>query len=141
VNNSTSHSWQQLIPLYCFRVPESPQMAVRGLFQAVRSQLHFSQLAAWWNNSKGSDPVNVSYRVTVSGEAFSSNFKRPPLEHSFPVAFVTRNTAINVSVRTLPRMENVPMVMCPAHPVNNGKQGIEGGAIPKRRKSVEDQAW
>nr|CAD7579251.1 unnamed protein product [Timema californicum] len=132
---------QWLVTAVTNRLPESPQMTVRGLFQAVRSQLHFSQLAAWWNNSKGSHPVNVSYRVTVSGEAFSSNFKRPPLEHSFPVAFVTRNTAINVSVRTLPRMEKVPLVMCTAHPVNSGEQGIGGGAIPKRNKSVEDQAW
>lgn len=80
----------------CYRCPEMPQISVRGLFQAVRSQLHFSQLSAWWSCSKGSSPAHVNYRVTVPGEAFASQFQRQPVEHSFPVAGISRGTAVKV---------------------------------------------
>lgn len=94
---------------------ESCGMSVRGLFQAVRSQLHFSQLSAWWSSSKGTVPKNVCYRVTLPGEAFASHFSRPPLEHSFPIAAINSETILKVSVRTLPRCESVPIVTCPVH--------------------------
>ncbi|XP_063237686.1 atos homolog protein A isoform X2 [Bacillus rossius redtenbacheri] len=113
---------QWMITMVSRKHLEQPQVPARGLFQAVRSQLHFSQLAAWWSRSKGGSPVHVSYRVTVPGEAFASQFQRPPLEHSFPVAVVARNSAIKVSVRMLPRMESVPQVVCGVHPSGNEKQ-------------------
>lgn len=58
----------------------------RGLFQAVRSYLHFSQLSAWYSGSQGRDPKNVLYRITIPTEAFSSKFAWPPEEHIFPAA-------------------------------------------------------
>ena len=57
-----------------------------GLFQAVRSYLHFSQLSAWFSSSRGQEPNNVLYRITIPGEAFSSKFSCRPEEHSFPSA-------------------------------------------------------
>lgn len=58
----------------------------QGLFQAVRSYLHFSQLSAWYSNSKGQEPKNVLYRITIPGETFSSKFSCKPEEHTFPSA-------------------------------------------------------
>jgi hypothetical protein len=85
-----------ILLIICCRCQEMPQISVRGLFQAVRSQLHFSQLSAWWSCSKGSRPAHVNYRVTVPGEAFASQFQRQPVEHSFPVASISRGTAVKV---------------------------------------------
>lgn len=127
---------QWMITVVTKRCPEVPQISVRGLFQAVRSQLHFSQLSAWWSSSKGGKPAHVSYRVTVPGEAFASQFQRPPVEHSFPVAGVARNTAIKVLVRTLPRMEAVPLLVCSVHSggeqqvPSSKKQELESAPVP-----------
>ena len=57
-----------------------------GLFQAVRSYLHFSQLSAWYSSSRGQTPQNVLYRITIPGEAFASKFSCKPEEHFFPSA-------------------------------------------------------
>ncbi|KAJ1519327.1 hypothetical protein ONE63_004626 [Megalurothrips usitatus] len=90
-------------------------MLARGLIQAVRSQLHFSQLSAWWSSSKGVQPSNVTYRITVPGQAFSSQFSRPPSEHTFPLASVGKTGSIKVCTRSLPRMDLVPVIHCPLH--------------------------
>ena len=62
-----------------------------GLFQAVRSYLHFSQLSAWYSSSRGQDPRNVLYRITIPGEAFASKFSCKPEEHFFPSASKFQN--------------------------------------------------
>ncbi|XP_022202425.2 protein FAM214A isoform X2 [Nilaparvata lugens] len=90
-------------------------MTINGLLQAVRSQLHFSQLSAWWSSSRGQSPQNVCYRLTLPEQAFSSQFSRQPIEHSFPLASVNRNLNIKVSVQTLPRSETMCIVSCPVH--------------------------
>lgn len=71
-------------------------MLPRGLVQAVRSQLHFSQLSAWWSSTKGTCPTNVRYRITVPGQAFAFPFSKPPNEHTFPLASVGKNGSIKV---------------------------------------------
>ncbi|KAK3923146.1 Protein FAM214A [Frankliniella fusca] len=97
------------------RTSEPAPMLARGLVQAVRSQLHFSQLSAWWSSSKGSHPSNISYRLTVPGQVFASQFSRPPCEHTFPLASVGKSGSIKVCARSLPRMELVPTIHCPVH--------------------------
>lgn len=71
--------------LSSYRSSEQP-INSRGLFQAVRSFLHFSQLAAWYSSSKGKEPKNVLYRITIPGETFSTKFSQAPIEHRFPPA-------------------------------------------------------
>lgn len=71
-------------------------MSVRSLFQAVRSQLHFSQLSAWWSRTKGTSPLHVAYRLTMPGDAFASQFWRTPEEHTFPLAAISSTSAIQV---------------------------------------------
>ena len=47
------------------------QISSRSLLQAVRSYLHFSQLAAWYSKSGGVEPRNILVRITIPDEAFS----------------------------------------------------------------------
>ncbi|PSN52982.1 hypothetical protein C0J52_01113 [Blattella germanica] len=119
---------QWVVSMVTRRCADSPHISVRSLFQAVRSQLHFSQLSAWWSSSKGGSPAHVNFRVTVPGEAFASQFERAPVEHSFPVAGISRGTAVKVSVRSLPRMNAVPRIRCPLHHREaEPEQGAVGG--------------
>lgn len=93
-----------------------------GLYQAVRSYLHFSQLSAWYSSSRGQEPNNVLYRITIPGEAFASKFSCKPEEHYFPSANVGRASSVHVSVRSLPRCEEVPRVTCPHNVVSTPHQ-------------------
>ena len=77
-----------------------------SLFQAVRSYLHFSQLSAWLSSSRGEEPKNILFRITIPGETFASKFasnQAAPEEHSFPPAAVGRSSSVHVSVRSIPR--------------------------------------
>lgn len=87
----------------------------RVLMQAVRSYLHFSQLSAWYSQTGGREPKNVVYRVCVPGEVFSNKFGKPPDEHVFPMSNVGWSNILKVSVKTMPRTESVPRVICPLH--------------------------
>ena len=84
-------------------------ISAHGLFQAVRSYLHFSQLSAWFASSRGEQPKNVLFRITIPGETFASKFAAPaagkaaPEEHFFPAAAVGRSSSVHVSVRSMPR--------------------------------------
>jgi hypothetical protein len=70
----------------CFS-PSEHQITSRGLFQAVRSFLHFSQLSAWYSSARGQEPKNVFYRITIPGENFSTKFSQTSIEeHFFPPA-------------------------------------------------------
>lgn len=57
-----------------------------GLYQAVRSRLHFSQVAAWWSRSKGADPSCIATRVVSGNEENLRKFRDTPVEHTFPLA-------------------------------------------------------
>ncbi|XP_015906566.2 atos homolog protein A isoform X1 [Parasteatoda tepidariorum] len=96
------------------RVPDA-SITSRGLIQAVRSFLYFSQLCAWYSSSGGKSPQNVHYRVCVPGEAFSSRFSSQPDCHIFPVANVGRSSAMKVLVKSLPRCGAIPNVPCHKH--------------------------
>jgi len=87
-------------------------MSGLALLQAVRSYLHFSQLSAWYSKTGGTKPWNILIRITIPGEAFSSKFSRPPEHHYFPAAGAGGSTNINVSVKSLPRSDNIPAVVC-----------------------------
>jgi len=90
----------------------SVQMSSLSLLQAVRSYLHFSQLSAWYSTTGGSSPWNILIRITIPGEEFASKFSQPPEKHYFPTARAGGNSSIAVSVRSLPRTEDIPKVVC-----------------------------
>ena len=77
-----------------FRSPET--MNSHGLYQAVRSRLHFSQLAAWWSRSNGTKPVNVATRVVPYNEDNLRKFREAPVEHTFPLASSGDGNSIKV---------------------------------------------
>ena len=52
-------------------------------------------------------------RITVPGEEFSSKFSRPPEQHYFPPAWGGGNSNISVCVKSLPRTDEIPLVICP----------------------------
>ena len=89
-------------------------MSGLSLLQAVRSYLHFSQLSAWYSKTGGTKPWNILIRITLPGEEFSSKFSRLPEQHYFPPASVRPggSTNICVSVRSLPRSDDIPAVIC-----------------------------
>ncbi|XP_045606209.2 uncharacterized protein atos isoform X1 [Procambarus clarkii] len=83
-----------------------------SLMAAVRSFLHFSQLSAWLSVSRGCRPPNVLYRLTVTSPVFCSKFTEEAEEHVFPLAYMGQDTSIKVAVRSLPRSDKVPVVVC-----------------------------
>lgn len=97
--------------IYDRRLPEATATGW-SLIAAVRSFLHFSQLSAWLSVSRGRRPPNVLYRLTVSSPVFCSKFTEEAEEHVFPVAYMGQDTSIKVAVRSLPRSDKVPIVVC-----------------------------
>ncbi|KAL0268712.1 UNVERIFIED_CONTAM: hypothetical protein PYX00_010541 [Menopon gallinae] len=93
---------------------EPSQMSVMNLYQAVRSLLHFSQLTAWYMRNNGVKPANVIYRVAVPGDSDFVNFDNFA-NHDFPVADINKGVTMKMSVKSAPRMENIPPVFCPQH--------------------------
>lgn len=113
-----------------------------SLFQAVRSYLHFSQLSAWLSSSRGEEPKNILFRITIPGETFASKFASSdkPEEHSFPSAAVGRSSSVHVSVRSIPRCNAVPSVICP-HKEREGAVALDSesdGATPSTSPEDED---
>ncbi|GAB6019251.1 hypothetical protein CHUAL_000854 [Chamberlinius hualienensis] len=90
-------------------------LPARTVVQAVRSYLHFSQLSAWYSRTAGKAPKNVIYRVCVPGESFSNKFNEEPEHHMFPVANVSHNNIIKVSVAALHRSSIMPRIICSYH--------------------------
>lgn len=71
-------------------------MNSHGLYQAVRSRLHFSQVAAWWSRSNGKTPSYVATRVVPHHEDNIRKFREQPVEHTFPIAATGDGTSIKV---------------------------------------------
>ena len=123
----------------------------------MRSYLHFSQLSAWLSSSRGEEPKNILFRITIPGETFASKFASSPAtaaaagaagaapqEHSFPPAAVGRSSSVHVSVRSIPRTANsaVPSVICP-HKEREGAVAVDAefdGATPSTSPEEEDAA-
>ncbi|CAG0917090.1 unnamed protein product [Notodromas monacha] len=110
-------------------------MSARSLLQAVRSFLHFSQLAAWFSSSQGTAPENVFYRVGVAVDAstqLAHGFPDPGsvTEHVFPAACVDNNREIiSISVKSAPRSETLPNVPC-AHCSSESENGPKPESNP-----------
>lgn len=63
-------------------------MEGKSLLAAIRSQLHFSQLSAWYSRHGGAAVPPVCYRLTHPAPGPPPPFHRPPVEHVFPTARV-----------------------------------------------------
>ncbi|KAG8505297.1 Protein FAM214A, partial [Galemys pyrenaicus] len=85
------------------------------LLLAVRSFVFFSQLSAWLSVSHGAIPRNILYRISAADVDLQWNFSQTPIEHVFPVPNVSHNVALKVSVQSLPRQSNYPVLTCSIH--------------------------
>ncbi|EFN61041.1 Uncharacterized protein KIAA1370-like protein [Camponotus floridanus] len=112
-------SSEMLLEYWCICVVPSKNpepMNFQGLYQAVRSRLHFSQVAAWWSRSNGAEPSYIATRIVPYTEDNLSKFRETPVEHTFPLAGNGDGNSIKVTVWALPRMEEVPVLTCSLHP-------------------------
>ncbi|XP_053451105.1 atos homolog protein A isoform X2 [Nycticebus coucang] len=87
----------------------------KTLLLAVRSFVFFSQLSAWLSVSHGAIPRNILYRISAADVDLRWNFSQTPIEHVFPVPNVSHNVALKVSVQSLPRQSNYPILTCSIH--------------------------
>ncbi|XP_008947337.1 PREDICTED: protein FAM214A [Merops nubicus] len=87
----------------------------KTLLLAVRSFVFFSQLSAWLSVSHGAVPRNILYRVSAADVNLQWTFSQTPTEHVFPVPNVSHNVALRVSVQSLPRQSNYPVLTCSIH--------------------------
>ncbi|XP_070278635.1 atos homolog protein A isoform X2 [Myotis yumanensis] len=87
----------------------------KTLLLAVRSFVFFSQLSAWLSVSHGAIPRNILYRISAADVDLQWNFSQTPIEHVFPVPNVSHNVALKVSVQSLPRQSNYPILTCSIH--------------------------
>ncbi|XP_067603587.1 atos homolog protein A isoform X6 [Pseudorca crassidens] len=87
----------------------------KTLLLAVRSFVFFSQLSAWLSVSHGAIPRNIIYRISAADVDLQWNFSQTPIEHVFPVPNVSHNVALKVSVQSLPRQSNYPVLTCSIH--------------------------
>ncbi|KAM8972264.1 atos homolog protein A [Pelodytes ibericus] len=87
----------------------------KTLLLAIRSFVFFSQLSAWLSVSHGAVPRNILYRVSAADGELQWNFSHTPTEHVFPVPNVSHNVALKVSVQSLPRQSNYPVLNCSIH--------------------------
>ncbi|XP_011172387.1 protein FAM214A [Solenopsis invicta] len=110
---------EMLLEYWCICVvPSKSQepMNFQGLYQAVRSRLHFSQVAAWWSRSNGTEPSYITTRIVSHNEDNLSKFRETFVEHTFPLAGNGDGNSIKVTMWALPRMEEVPILTCSLHP-------------------------
>ncbi|XP_048188105.1 protein FAM214A isoform X2 [Perognathus longimembris pacificus] len=87
----------------------------KTLLLAVRSFVFFSQLSAWLSVSHGAIPRNILYRISAADVDLQWNFSQSPIEHVFPVPNISHNVALKVSVQSLPRQSNYPVLTCSIH--------------------------
>ncbi|XP_012285641.1 uncharacterized protein LOC105702566 isoform X2 [Orussus abietinus] len=131
------HSSEMLLEYWCISIVPSkgPEMMnCQGLYQAVRSRLHFSQVAAWWSRSCGANPSYIATRVVPYNEDNLRRFREPPTEHTFPLADSSDGNSIKVTVWALPRMEEVPVLICPIHPKTEraNEEGVARALTPTK---------
>lgn len=95
------------------RIHDKTHVNLQQLMNAVRSQLHFSQISAWLSSSENDLKNNITYRVTVPGETYEvSQFTSSATKHDFPVTEIGGGLFIQVSLLSLPRLPKVPTTKC-----------------------------
>lgn len=85
------------------------------LINAIRSQLHFSQISAWLDSKKDTklSNKNLKYRISVPDEMFEmSEFTRTAVKHDFPITDIGNGSVVNVTYYSLPRTATVPIINC-----------------------------
>lgn len=103
-----------------------------GLYQAVRSRLHFSQVAAWWSRSNGADPTYITTRVVPHNEENVRKFQDSPVEHTFPLAGSGDGNSIKVKRKAARQI----VAAASKHPFTTNS-----GTLSSIDKSMPDQTF
>ncbi|KAG6939730.1 family with sequence similarity 214 member A [Chelydra serpentina] len=112
----------------------------KTLLLAVRSFVFFSQLSAWLSVSHGAVPRNILYRVSAADVDLQWTFSQTPTEHVFPVPNVSHNVALKVSVQSLPRQSNYPVLTCSIHTsLGFYEKGIQEHNVHRHCDSIEGE--
>ncbi|XP_006118580.2 atos homolog protein A isoform X2 [Pelodiscus sinensis] len=112
----------------------------KTLLLAVRSFVFFSQLSAWLSVSHGAVPRNILYRVSAADVDLQWTFSQTPTEHVFPVPNVSHNVALKVSVQSLPRQSNYPVLTCSIHTsLGFYEKGIQEHNLHQHCDSIEGE--
>lgn len=87
------------------------------LVNAIRSQLHFSQIAAWLSIDSETtlklSNKNLQYKIVAPGETFeTSKFTSFANKHEFPPTEIGNSLIVHVTYYSLPRTSTVPTVEC-----------------------------
>lgn len=110
-------------------------MNLSSLCTAIRSQLYFSQVTAWSDSIRNSDNVelrstgrfkypnlttsnnwmrkprlDIFYRIKPHDYSSIAYFKSNPIVHNFPHVIINDNYCLSVSLKSLPRIQNIPMM-------------------------------
>lgn len=96
--------------------PKEMAMSFNQLINAIRSQLHFSQISAWLatDSNKTLTSRNLQHRITMPGETYEvSKFTSKAVQHNFPIADIGNGFVVNVTYLSAPRTPVVPTVECP----------------------------
>ncbi|XP_059610822.1 protein Atossa [Phlebotomus argentipes] len=102
--------------------PVEPGMTLPSLCTAIRSQLHFSQITAWTDLLSSGVELRDNPRITfgqslgprldiyyrVKSYDTVSNFENQPLIHTFPNVKLDDGVAVQVCLKSLPRLEMIP---------------------------------
>ncbi|XP_055695978.1 protein Atossa isoform X2 [Lutzomyia longipalpis] len=102
--------------------PVEPAMTLPSLCTAIRSQLHFSQITAWTDLLSSGEEMRDNPRISF-GQSLAprldifyrvksydavSHFDNPPLVHNFPNVRLDDGVAVQVCLKSLPRMDGIP---------------------------------
>ncbi|CAH0552110.1 unnamed protein product [Brassicogethes aeneus] len=106
--------------MHCLRKSSGPPFFnVQQLTSAIRSQLYFSQIAAWLTSQDDNTPCkidrrNLSYRLVQrpANRPDTTKFSLPAVKHDFPLTDVANGCALNVTFLSLPRMSSTPNFAC-----------------------------
>lgn len=103
-------------------------MTIQSLCSAIRSQLYFSQISAWIDSLEKTDgdifknprikkgiktaspKLDILFRIKAYDQ--TSCFNDKPTVHNFPDAMISENLAIQVCLKSLPRLSHIPRLEC-----------------------------
>jgi hypothetical protein len=93
-------------------------MTIQSLCCAIRSQMYFSQLSSWidlLNKSENKNDVdankiaNLDIFFRIKAYEGIDLFKEKPIIHNFPETKLSDLLTINISLKSLPRLEKIPI--------------------------------
>ncbi|XP_053621645.1 uncharacterized protein atos isoform X2 [Plodia interpunctella] len=145
----------------------SASITSQWLLNAVRSQLHFSQLSAWiatLRQSQGETPrrrklsretcnfkkisgncddtenrkLNIVYTIRSLAQCAAAEFANTPTDHNFPVTDIGSNVYLKVLLESLPRIDEIPTLKCSCAPKRRPSKELSTGTHEELANILND---